>query len=345
MQKVTIKDIARELDLSYSTVSLCLNSSPRVNAETMARVKETATRMGYAPNARARAFVKRQTQVIGIVVPDITNPFFSAITRGAESVATERDFRVLILDTDRRADLEERQIKLITEGHVDGLLVTSVHNRSEMLDTILDRQLPLVFVNNPYPHPNASLVGSDGFETGQIAAQHLLGLGHRRIAVCGVASETQFQTDMMSGFIRCLEEQSVPWKNERRIDGEFSVASGCESGHRLLERFPDVSAVFAFDDLIALGVLRAIEESGLRVPQDISVMGCDDVFLASLPRIGLTTIRQQTREMGQVAMDLLLDHIARRLEGGTVTRQRLSLGSELVVRQSTSPPSASRATQ
>lgn len=334
---VTLKDIARELNLSYSTVSLCLNSSDRVSPETMRRVKETARRMGYAPNARARAFVRKQTQLIGIVVPDIANPFFSSITRGAEAVATDRDYRVMILNTDRRVELEERHLRLVVEGQVDGLLVTSIDNRSSTLERILDEQFPLVFVNNPYPGRETSFAGADGFETGRIAATHLVELGHREIAVAGVEPMTQFQRRLMEGFRHALSEAGIPWDRAHRVDGEFSVTSGYETGRRIVKRVPNATAVFAFDDLIALGVMRALEERGRRVPEDVSLVGCDDVFLASLPRIELTTVRLHTEEMGRVAAQTLLAQIARRREGAEYRTERRTLPSELIVRRTTAP--------
>lgn len=332
---VTLKDIARELNLSYSTVSLCLSSSPRVSARTMELVKATARRMGYAPNARARAFVNRKTRLIGIVVPDIANPFFSAITRGAEAAATERDFRVLILNTDRRIDLETRHIRLISEGQVDGLLVTSIHTRSATLDTILAQNHPVVFVNNPYPTADVSFVGSDGFATGRLAADHLIELGHRMIAVCGVENETEFQRRLMTGFLQSLADHQIEWSNANRLNGQFSVESGYESGVQIVRRLPGCTAVFAFDDLIALGVMRALEENGRRIPQDVSLVGCDDIFLSSLPRISLTTVRQQTNEMGRIAMTMLLDEISGAGARRTIRDRQIILPSELVIRGTT----------
>ncbi|RKX74379.1 MAG: LacI family transcriptional regulator [Spirochaetes bacterium] len=334
---VTIKDIAKELNLSYSTVSLALNASPMVSKTTMRRVKEAAREMGYKPNAMARALVLKRSGIIGIIVPDITNPFFSSVAFGAEQAAHKRGYNLLICNTEWNDELESHHLTLIVEKKIDGLLIASVNKKNHLLEGIIKQDLPLVFISSAYPSARCNFVGIDAEPGGYLVGKHLTDLGHREIAFVGGKFNSFSVQRRYAGFIKALADQKIAFNKEYTLSGEFSIESGYENGIKLLKKFPKVTATMAADDLIAVGMLKAMLERGIRVPQDFSIVGFDDIFIASLPGIELTTVFQEKKLMGELAMNILLDELN---SGGDSKREKKSivLSPRLVIRNTTAPP-------
>jgi len=331
---VTIKDIAKKLNLSYSTVSLALNASPMVSKNTMRRVKEAAKQMGYKPNALARALVLKRSGIIGIIVPDITNPFFSSIAFGAEQAAYKRGYNLLICNTEWDDELESYHLALVIEKKIDGLLVASINKKNKILEDIIKEDLPLVFVSSPYPNAQCSFVGIDTELGGYLAGKHLVELGHRKIVFVGGTFNSFSVQQRFTGFKKALEEQKIPFNDEYILVGNFNIESGYKNGIKLLKEYSQVTAAMAADDLIAVGILKAMRERGVRVPQDFSLVGFDDIFIASLPGIDLTTVFQEKKLMGELAMNILLD----RLNSCGESKKNIILSPRLVVRKTTSTP-------
>ncbi|NOY10471.1 MAG: LacI family transcriptional regulator [Spirochaetes bacterium] len=333
---VTIKDIARKLNLSYSTVSRALNSSSLVNDKTMRVIKEEAERMGYMPNALARGLVLQKSGIIGMIIPDITNPFFPALARGAEDAALARGYNLLVCNSDWNIALETRHVKLIEEKKVDGLILASINLQNEYLEKVIEREYPLVFVSRLYPGVNVSFVGVDTEYGGYLAGRHLAGLGHRKVAFVGGSFNVRSVQGRYKGFIKALAEYGIEFDKSLAIEGEFNIESGYQKVLTLLKERTDITGIFAANDLVAVGIIRAARELGYSIPGDLSIIGYDDIFLSSLPGIELTTIFQEKRRMGELAVKLLLDEINGK-KHLKKKKKRIILTPRLIVRKTTGP--------
>lgn len=332
---VTIKDIARELDLSYSSVSLALNGDTRIKEQTRERVKSKAEEMGYRRNAQARALVMNKSEMVGFILPDIANPFFASLILGAEEIAFRRGYSLVICNTNWSSKLEAMHLNLVIERKIDGILLVSCNEPNPTLEKVLSLELPVVFVSSPYPDAEANFVGTDSEHGGYLAAKHLLDLGHRKFVVVGGRFNSEAISQRFKGYERALGEYGIPLEESDVYPGDFSVESGCNSIKRILSEQHAFSAVLAFDDLIAIGVMNGIRESGLRVPDDISVIGFDNIEAASFSGIDLTTISMDKISMGRLAAEMLLDDLY--CTDKPRDRKRTVLDQELVIRKSTGP--------
>ena len=333
---VTIKDVAQAVGVSASTVSRALSGSSLVNEETKSRILEAAQSLGYERNELARALVKGSSGAIGLVVPDITNPFFSDIARGVSDIADRNGYGVILSNTDDRADRELSYLRLMRRKRVDGLIVCSAR-----LDTPLDESLTsagttFILVSRLSIDPDVPYVITDDRAGSRLAVEHLVDLGHRRIAFIGGPENVQSSRDRMDAYREVLNEHGIESREEWRLFAGFTQGAGREAGRQmLLHESERPTAIFAANDVTALGVLEVAEGLGLRVPEDLSVVGYDDISYASLPRIQLTTIAQPAIEMGQIAAGWLL----RSLEDEDVPPLQRILTPRLVVRSTTAPAS------
>ncbi|MCK5675332.1 MAG: LacI family DNA-binding transcriptional regulator [Spirochaetales bacterium] len=332
---VTIKDIARELNLSYSSISLALNDDPRIKKETRERVKLKAEEMGYQRNAQARALVMNKSEMIGFILPDIENPFFASLIRGAEELAFEKGFNLVICNTNWDNELEAKHLNLVIERKIDGILLVSCNEPNPTLERVLSLKLPLVFVSSPYPEAEANFVGTDSEHGGYLAAKHLLDLGHREFVVIGGQFNSEAIIQRFNGYKRALNDYNIILNKDDVILGDFSVNSGFKSIKNLLKRNRKFTAILAFDDLIAIGVLNGIKESGLSIPQDISVIGFDNIEASSFKGIDLTTISMDKSSMGRLAVEILLEDL--NCKNKQCDINNIVLDQELIIRQSTGP--------
>ena len=329
---VTIKDVARVVGVSPSTVSRALNDSPLIREETKARIRRIAQELGYERNELARGLVKGASGAIGLVIPDITNPFFAEVTRGVGEVAHARGYGVILCNTEEDPDRERSYIRLLRRKRVDGLILTSVTAEDPYLKALARSKTPFVLVSRACQLVPAPYVGVDDRLGGRLAVEHLVELGHRRIGFIGGPADVQSSLDRLAAFEAVLTEHGIPVREEWISFSDFTQRAGYRAGKELLRRKVRPSAVFAANDVVALGVLQAADELGLRVPEDLSVVGYDDISYAGLPRIELTTVAQPSFEMGKIAAEWLLSV----LEGGPRRLYRL-LTPKLVVRRTTAP--------
>jgi LacI family transcriptional regulator len=306
-------DIAREANVSQSTVSRVLNNSPRISEATSQRVKDAMLRLGYSPNAAARTLITGRSNLIGLVVSNIANPFYPEVIEAIVAAAAEQDYNVVLCNTQENRELQSSYLSLLVEHQVDGAILTSSLLDSEQVlrDMGLDK-IPLVMVNRTVGHLSVDAVRLDNFEAGRIVAKHFVKLGHSSIGFVGGLAETSTNDARLQGFRSGLTELGVDLPSARVVHGSFTHDSGYHLAQTLLALPDRASALFCADDLVALGVMDAVYDAGLRVPEDVAVVGVDDVPAASLRSIGLSTVRQPAAEMGRRAVQLLLE----RLRGG-----------------------------
>ncbi len=330
---VTIKDIAREIGVSASTVSRALSNSPLVNRETKERVHQVARRLGYERNELARALVMGSSGAVGLVVPDITNPFFSDVARGVGEIAERVGCGVILCNTDGRTDRELSYVRLMRRKRVDGLLLCSTTIDAPYLREVEEGKTPFILVSRLCSNPDLPFVITDDTRGARLAVEHLIALGHERVGFIGGPENVQASRDRFLEYSVVLKEHGYPLVDAWHHLAGFTQAAGREAGQRLLSLADRPTAVFAANDVTALGVLEVAEGFGLRVPEDLSIIGYDDIVYASLPRIQLTTIAQPAVEMGQIAADWLFS----RISSDEVPMLQRVLNPRLVVRSTTGP--------
>ena len=306
---VTSKDIARKLKISQSTVSRALRGDPRVAADTMARVLEAARQMNYTPNLAARSLITRRTGTVGVVVSDITNPFYPELIDILHNELALAGFRTILFNERTDASVEQHLGDLVNGAAVDGLVYVSA-----TLDAPLPgrgrRDIPIVLVNRYIESTQADTVVADNHRGGRLVAEAMVELGHRRIALIAGPENTTTSRDRERGFREELRARGIRFDETLRRVGQFSHSSGYQWCLDLLAAEQRPTAVFAGNDVIAFGALDAARRVGVRVPAELSIVGFDDIDMAGWEGFNLTTVRQPLAEMGRAAAKLVTERIA-----------------------------------
>jgi LacI family transcriptional regulator len=331
----TIVDVARMAGVSVATVSHTFSAKRPVSPRTSARVRAAAARAGYRPSHVAVSMVTGRTRTIGIVVPDIANPFFSELVRGAEAAAMAAGYMTIVCSSELDAALEDRCVEVLCDKRVDALLylpgTTRRHGR--LHDPAL-RRTPLIVIDEELDDlpAGATVITSDNEAGGVLAARHLADLGHRDIGVIAGPDGLPTAAARLRGFLAALGERGIAIPAERILRASYYTReAGLETGAEMLERHPAVTAVYCANDLIALGLMTAAARRGAVVGRDLSVAGFDDIFVSQLVTPALTTIRQPIARLGRQAAQLAVEAI----EGRRDRPERIVLPVELVVRGST----------
>jgi LacI family transcriptional regulator len=335
---VTLDDVAHAAGVSTATVSRVINRFPRVADETRRRVLDAIERLQYTPNFAGRMLATQRTHTIGLIITDITNPFYPAVVRGVDATALSLGFSVLLYDTAEDKQREAQALQLLRERQVDGLVICSSRLGKARLAQLAQGKTPIVFINS---QPAPATVGSveTDHETGmRTAVEHLVHLGHRRIAYLGGPHGSQVQQRRLKAFRDATNDLGVETSEGSQ---EPTVDGGAAGTRELLDRHnPAVraTALITYNDLMASGVLLAARAVGLRMPEELSLIGHDDIPMAALLTPALTTVRQPMQELGSHAVAMLAAHLQ-----NTVTENPtiLSLHPQLIVRASTAPPIAS----
>jgi DNA-binding LacI/PurR family transcriptional regulator len=326
---ISIKDIARTAQVSHSTVSRALRNSPLVNKETGALIRKIAAEQGYTVSAVARSLVTKRTNTLGVVVTTIADPFAGEVVSGIEDFALEHEYSVILAACHADAARELRAVQSFLERRVDGILVMASRVGAQYIPLLAEMKTPIVLINSHHPGEFIYSVRIDDSHGAQTATRHLIELGHQRIAYIGDEFGFQSNTERLAGYERTLDEFGLGSQRKRIEHGDGTPAGGMTAMARLLGRPEPPTAVFCYNDREAIGALRAAREAGLRVPEDLSVVGFDDLFLSSFTDPPLTTIQQPKHEMGRQAAEILLQ-----LLSGQKPQSRVNQGT-LVVRNST----------
>ncbi|MCX6629583.1 MAG: LacI family DNA-binding transcriptional regulator [Candidatus Solibacter sp.] len=328
---VTIKDVARESGVNVSTVSRALNGEYGVHADTREHVVAVAQRLKYRPNRVARGLVTGRSHTLALVVSDIRNPFFAEVARGAEDAAYRAGYDMLLCNSDLDAEKQMRYAQSLMEKRVDGILMNSVSALSKkQQEQLSGLGVPTVLLNRTAPRSAFSTVCAENEAGGAMAAEYLLKLGHRKIAHLTGPRHHGNMTERAKGFVARLAAARQPVRPEV-LHGTNDFPGGVDLARKLMAQNPDVTAIFAASDMMAFGAIRALMEAGRRIPDDVSVMGFDNVELASIVHPPLTTIHQPKYEMGQAAVEILLRLAGR---GEHQAPEHRVFGVELVERQS-----------
>lgn len=329
----TIRDIAEMAGVSIATVSRVLNRRPDVSEETRELVMQHVREQGYVANPSARGLVQQRTGLVAITVPVVQAEYFNSIVAGAAEALYERDARLVLCPTLHEHDREVSLLERVMHGTTDGALLILPSESNEELLRVRESGYPFVVIDNTYPlDPDIPIVGAAHWSGARMATEHLLRLGHRRIAAVTGHHSWVASSDRLAGFQTALIQAGI---TERPLiyEGDFLVESGHGAAYDFLSLPEPPTAVFAFNDNMAIGVMQAARELGVDVPGDLSVIGFDDMDLAQALAPALTTVWQPLQEMGRAASSLLF----RMMNGQRLDVTRVELSTRLVVRSSTAP--------
>lgn len=329
-RQLSIKDIARLARVSHPTVSRALQNSPLVNPATAAKIRKIAEAAGYRPSAVARGLVTRRTRTVGLVVTTVADPFAGEVACGIEQAANDHGYAVFLADSNCDAERERKVVQELAERRVDGIIVTSSRVGSDYLPMLAQLNVPMVLVNDQYPGEFVHSVMIANEDGSRAATEHLIELGHWRIAYVGDRSGYQTDTERLKGYKQALAEAGIEFAAELAVLGNGRPEGSLAAVDGLLKMANPPTAVCCYNDMTALGAMRAIRARGLRVPEDVSVTGFDDLFFAEYLEPALTTVRQPMRRMGEMAMENLL-----KLMSGEESVAQVKVEAELIVRGST----------
>ncbi|MUG70099.1 LacI family DNA-binding transcriptional regulator [Paenibacillus validus] len=327
---INIFDIAKEAEVSIATVSKVVNNTGRISDKTRKKVLEIIEKHNYTPNSLATALTGKFSYTLGLIIPNLANPFFGEIAKSVEDRARELGFSVMICSTDYDADREASYFTLLQKKRVDGVIILSgFEDQHTITRNLVKPNMPVALIARDIPTISINSVSIDDFVGGYEAAKHLIGLGHRRMGL--IVENIRCAKERVRGFNQALEEHDLQLDESLVLLGEATVPNGKKLALQLLSGDEPPTAIFATNDLLAIGTIQAANEHGLKVPQDVSVIGFDNTMLATITDPPLTTIAQPMEQMGRQIVDLLVQE----LKGDVTHKQRIVLLPELVVRKST----------
>lgn len=328
----TIKDVAALAGISYTTVSHVVNKTRPVSKEVRLKVEEAIARLDYVPSAVARSLKAKTTATIGLLVPNSLNPYFAELARGIEDYCERNGYCVILCNSDDNPDKQRSYLRVLLEKRIDGLIVASAGGDVGLAEGLASVRTPMVIVDRGLDGLEADLVRIDHEYGAYLATRHLLELSHRDIAFIGGPADTSVAQMRQAGYCRALEEAGIELATGRMLDSDFTSTGGYRAAASLLEHQPP-SAIFAANDMIGIGVLRAAAERNVRVPSELSVIGFDDIQMSRYVYPALTTVGQSILQLGEMAAEVLLRRIA---TPALATEQRIVTPS-IVLRESTAP--------
>jgi LacI family transcriptional regulator, galactose operon repressor len=307
-----IADVARRAQVSTATVSRVLAGRGRARPETRERVFAAARELGYRPSGVARSLRQRATRTLGLIVTDIENPFFPQLVRAVEDAAHDLGYAILLCNAADDPEREAGYLELLVDRWVDGVVIAASSLGGRHREWLADAPLPIVLVNSTDHEIGLSTISSDNYAGGALAARHLADLGHRRIGLIAGPARNVDGPDRLAGALDALEATGISRRDVLLASDEAGVAGGQRAAAEILERHRAVTGLIAYNDLMAIGAMRAIRAAGLRIPDDVSVIGFDDVDLAAFVDPPLTTIAQATSQMGHWAVTQLAAELIER---------------------------------
>lgn len=305
----TIKEIAKIANVSAMTVSRALNNNPRVREETRNKILAIAKQLGYRPNRIARSLVSKRSHLISLIVADIGNQYFAELARGIEDKAREYGYNVIFGSTDNDSDNLKTYVRLMMEVGVDGFILAAVRLKEPIVDELVDQHFPVVLVNRELKQKKANSVVIDNHAGAYLVVEHLINCGYKKIAVITGAFNLSTGIERFEGYRKALGDHGIPYHEEYLSQGPFTRDHGCRAATDMLSGNNRPEAIFAASDNIALGVMDAAGKLGLRIPEDLALVGFDDTGFSSNPKINLTTVSQKKYEMGALGVQMLLDLI------------------------------------
>ncbi len=328
--RVTVKDVAQAAGVSLMTVSRAINGQEGIGEETRKRILDLARQMNYQPSQIARSLATRQTNTLGLVVPDVSNPFFAHIARGAEDAAYDNGYSVFLINVSENIDRERSALDSLWQKEVDGVLLCSPRLPENELRLYFDRFPQMVLVNRDLslPHPNISTINVDDRLGTEMVVKHFIKKGRKNLALIAGPETSQSAQRRKEGFLKSIKSTNLQFAESQVIHCPPTVQGGMEAALRLLDQHPEIDAISAYNDLVAIGVLQACKQRNKKVPAEIAVIGVDDVPLASLVQPTLSTLRVDQYEIGRLAVSFFFENIQSGFPANRI------IEPELIIRES-----------
>jgi len=311
MKYITLKMVSEKAEVSVNTASRAINNKPDINLETKKRVLRIAKELGYIRNAAAVALRTKKTGTIGVVIADNRNPFYAEVLSGMEEAAREKNYHIILANTQRDYRKEEEAINLLLAKRVDGLLITPVQDKDDDIKNLIDANIPFVVVGRDFENIEVDAIYNDEVKGGFLATEYLIKKGHKRIALIDGFLHKSPAKGRLEGYKKALKKD------------------GYERTKQMLEENLDFTAIFAYNDMVAFGSMQAIKEKDLRIPEDIGLVGYDDIPFSSLISPPLTTIKLKKQELGTESVKLLFS----RINGNREKNKKIMLDVELIVKE------------
>lgn len=322
----TIKDVAKEAEVSVATVSRVINNVGYVNEDTRKKVESAISKLNYKPNAVARSLFKKQSKTIALIVPDIKNPFFPELARAIEDFLNSKEYTLILCNSDENEDKERKYLEVMKQKYVDGIIIVTSTLTPKHVE---ENGIPIIALDRPI-EKNIPFVTANNFEGARQAVQFLKAQGCKKIAHIRGPENVNSAEQRLQGYL--AEVGLDPWFSEEYIvAGNFNVVQTTEMTKKLLTEHPDIDGIFAGNDYMAVGVIKAALQMGFKVPEDLAVIGFDDIDLCKLTSPEISTMAQPIYQMGFTAAKLLFDLI----EGRTVEKMHNEFEVKLIERQST----------
>jgi LacI family transcriptional regulator len=334
--KVTIVDVAAKAGVSFGTVSRVINNDVHVKPETRERVQQTMQRLGFVANRQARILAGGKSNIIGVLVPDLGTGYIGEIIRGIDAELSLTEMDLILYTTHRTASKEVNYVASLAKGMVDGLLLVLPRSPSDYIGTLTRRSFPFVLIDHQGTGQACPAVGATNWQGAYHATEYLLKLGHSRIGFITGSMDLGCAGDRLEGYRSALRTHHTPEAPELIYEGTFFQPDGFAGASALLDLPNPPTAIFASNDVMAMGVMDAVRDRGLRIPDDVSIVGFDDIPQAAMVRPALTTVSQPLEKMGRVATQMLQDL----LRDSDKDDGRIELPTELIVRDSCRPPRA-----
>ena len=333
-RRPTQEDVAKLAGVSQTAVSQVLNRiDSAIPEDTRQRILGAMDQLGYVPNKFAQSLRTQKTFMIASIIPDITNPFYPAFQRGIQSVTNQKNYDLIIYDTDEKEENEKRSLMSLERAGVDGAIVSLFHHGVEHLRPLIEQGIPVVYWRGRPLEKDLiiDLIFVDNVAMAKTAVSYLIGKGHTRIGMIAGLEDTPPRQDRIRGFCEALKEHNLPLDEILIQDGDFTETGGYQGMKKLLSLKPRPTAVFAANDLMALGAMLSIREAKLRIPEDIALVGLDDIPAAKLVHPPLTTISQMQEDIGRIAAEMIFE----RIEGTAPDKPRLvEMPYKFIVRES-----------
>jgi len=331
---IRLKDIARDLNVSVITVSKALRGNTDISEATRQRVLARMKELDYQPNMIARSLATGQSSIVGLIVPDLLNPFFSELAKSLGGALRKQGYGLILASSEENAEIEQGEIRMMLARGVDGLLIASCQPMLQGFYSVHNQMTPFVLLDRAFPHLRANFVGTDDYAGGKLATEHLVQIGRKRLAYIG-SPDLSPAADRFRGFRNSLQDHGVEVRETFIIPSGTVNDPGDNAGYEMMQQLlrgkPRPNGVFCHNDVIAIGAMKATLDAGLSVPGDIAFVGFDNVRYSKYLHIPLTSIDQSTELLGETAAQLALDLIAKKVD----KPRTVLLAPTLVVRQST----------
>jgi LacI family transcriptional regulator, galactose operon repressor len=329
---VRLKDIALDLGVSLMTVSKALRNHSDISLKTRERVLKRMRELNYQPDWIARSMVTRRTYLVGLILPDLMHPFFAEVANGVARKLSPLGYHAVILNTEENGETERQHVEIMLTRKVDGLIIASAQRsgKVELFETLRHRNVPYVLIDRLVSSVEANFVGTDGEELGAMATAHLIDQGCKKIAhIRGPRNATG--TSRLKGYRRAMTQSGMPVRADYIVSGNYFEDTGYEAMRQLLKVSARPDGVFCYNDPVAGGAVKAILEAGLRVPEDIAIIGAGNVHYSELLRVPLSTIDQRSSSVGEAAAELLCECMEAKTPAAT---KHIFIPLQLIVRES-----------